>query len=357
MKRTFTLLAVATMALAAALALGGCSMLGSSSDSYTPEKKSPTIASPTIGQDGVLRVGVNSSNAPFSAQVSGNIVGIDVDVAAALADQLGLDLQIVDVGADPEGALDNGSVDIVMSVDTSDSTTTCWTSQAYLRSSVALFSMDGNAGLPNAEGSSASESEDASGDADAESASGAEASSTDADGGTGTSTVKIAAQSSSMSAWEVTNQYGADMLESSDDLKSAFSALSSGSVNYVAADAVIGSYVAHSNGIDAHIVGIMENPSGYCVGVSSSNTDLQNAVSDALNVIVGNGVVPVIERKWLGSNLDVSSYAMTEGASTSSAQGGATSSTEQASGEEITTEGGSVGSNAVQLSGSGSSSN
>lgn len=351
MKRKFSLLAGVAAAMALLFALSGCSVLDSitSDESYTPEKKDPTVTSPTIGQDGVLRVGVNSSNAPFSAQVSGNIQGIDIDIAAAIADQMGLELQVVDVGTDPEGALDQGTVDIIMSVDTTDSTTTCWTSSPYLQSSVALFSMDENAGLPFADDSS-DEASDSSADSGSGSAEGD--SSDEATDSQDSSAIKIAAQESSMSAWEVSNQYGEDVLQSSDDLKSAFDALSSGEVPYVAADAIIGSYVAHSSGIDAHIVGIMEAPSGYCVGASTENADLQNAVTEALTAIGGNGVIPVIEQKWLGSAIDVSSYAMTDDAAASAASGDGSEGSDdsEGSGESITTEGGGeVGSNAVDI--------
>ena len=35
-------------------------------------------------------------------------------MAAAIADEMGLDLQIIDVGSDPQSAIANGEVDIVM---------------------------------------------------------------------------------------------------------------------------------------------------------------------------------------------------------------------------------------------------
>ncbi len=388
MKRKFVMIAAVAMAAALAFVLSGCSLL-ETPESYTPEEKDPTVTTPAIGKDGVLRVGVNSSNAPFSAQVSGNIVGVDIDVAAALADQMGLELEIVDVGTDPEGALESGSVDIIMNVDTTDTTTTCWTSEPYLESSVALFATDPKAPLPFAgqeatdeassdEASSDESSEDADSEEGSEEASSEEGESSEgevAEGDTNgdaqpTGTV-VAAQASSMSAWEVSSQYGEDALYTVDDLKSAFNDLSAGKVPYVAADAVIGSYVAHSSAIDANIIGIMEVPSGYCIGASVDNTDLQAAVTDALKSITSSGIVNVIESKWLGSFIDVDSYAKTDAAAAASAEAEAAAnesdeeeasseessdesseeeSSDEGSGEEITAEAeGDVGANAVEV--------
>jgi polar amino acid transport system substrate-binding protein len=281
MKRR-TSLAVLVFAMCALVAcLTGCSQLqqlgiGSQQEAYTPQKNAAVVSSPTIGEDGVLRVGVSSSNAPFSTQANGKLAGIDVDVAAALATQMGLDLQLVDVGADAEGALKDGSVDIVMGLSSDDASSTTAVTNAYLPTAVALFSIDAT-GLP-------SKGE------------------------------QIEAQSASMSAWEVSNQYGDTQLKSASDLKSAFTDLVGGQVNYVASDAIVGTYVSHSMGADARIVGLMQKVDGYRIGVGKSNADLQTAVSNALSTISQNGTIDVIEQKWLGDTIDLSGYALTPNA-------------------------------------------
>lgn len=290
MKRLKTLVSCVIAAACVTVALAGCS----SQQSYTPSEKSPTISSPTIGKDGTLRVGVNTNNAPLAGQPSGSskIVGIDVDIAAALADTLGLKLEIVDVGTDPEGALSDGKVDIVMGIDKSDTSVIFWKSDTYLPTAVALFSASSSTAVPGK-----------------------------------TSNPKIAAQVSSKSAWAVTNEYGDDALTPTTDLKSAFSSLDSGQVQFVAADAVIGTYAAHSAGDTASIIALMQQPGGYCVGISDSNADLKQAVSNALSTITGNGVVSVIETKWLGTALDFSKTPLTSGAQTSTTQKTTTTTT------------------------------
>ena len=273
--------ALACCAAAACLmmVLAGCS----SQQAYTPPEKTPTLSAPVIGKEGVLRVGVNTAMPPLagSPNSSSKIVGIDVDTAAALADSFGLKLEIVDVGADPEAALGDNKVDIVMGVKQSDSEVKFWKSTPYLPTGIALFSTPSTTTVP-----------------------------------TKAAAPKIAAQVSSTSAWQVTNEFGDEALVAENDLKSAFAALTSGTAQYVAADAVIGLYAAHGGDFDAQIVALMQQPGGYSIGVLDSNTELKQAVSDALTSLSGGGIIAVIETKWLGSAPDIATLPLTEGAKT-----------------------------------------
>lgn len=294
MKRMKALVCCAAAACLA-MVLAGCS----SQQSYTPPEKSATVSSPAIGKSGTLRVGVNAGSPPLagSPSSSSKIVGIDVDVAAALADQLGLKLEIVDVGTDPEAALKEGKVDVAMGIG-SEIEVSFWRSPAYLPKGVALFSTPANATVP-----------------------------------TKASSPKIAAQVSSTSSWQVTNEFGQDALVSENDLKSAFAALADGSAQYVAADAVIGMYAAHSGGYDAQIVALMQQPGGYCVGMLEANTELQAAVKYALAALTDGGIVSVIEKKWLGTDIDASSLPLTTGASSAKTDESKTSGDESDGGE------------------------
>lgn len=272
---------LALITLAAMVAfLAGCS----GQKPYQPPTATPSISTPVIGKDGVLRVGVNTANAPLAGKTtsSSKIVGIDVDVAAALADNLGLKLEVVDVGSDAAKALSDGSVDVVMGIDKSNTTTAFWTSDAYLPTGVALFSTPTNTAIP-----------------------------------TNASKPKIAAQVSSKSAWAVTNEFDQGDITTTQDLNGAFSALDSGQVQYVAADAVIGTYAAHNAGSDATIIALMQKSGGYALGVSNANNDLKKAVGDALSTLQGDGTLATIETKWLGSALDLSQIPLTTGAKSS----------------------------------------
>jgi len=125
----------------------------------------------------------------------------------------------------------------------------------------------------------------------------------------------FAAQVSSKSAWAVMNEFGEDALTSTNDLPSALDTLASGSAQYVAADAVIGTYAAHNRALDAHIIALMQQAGGYCIGVLDDNTDLKTAISEAVFTLSGNGVFDVVMTKWLGAPLDLSATPMTAGVS------------------------------------------
>ena len=123
--------------------------------------------------------------------------------------------------------------------------------------------------------------------------------------------ITVAAQASSKSAWAVSNEFENAVLTSTDDLRTALDDLQMGTVQYAAADAVIGTYAVHSAGTGAHIVALMQQPSGYGVGVSDENADLKQAVSTAVVTLNGNGVGGVIQSKWLGSALDFTNIPLT----------------------------------------------
>ena len=157
-----------------------------------------------------------------------------------------------------------------MDIDSSDAPSGVWVSERYVPTGIALFALSSSqSGLPTANAQSS-----------------------------------IAAQLSSTSAWAVSNTYGDSSLKSVASLSDAFSQLSSGSVKYVAADAIIGMYAAHVAGVDVDIVGMLAQPSGYCIAASSTNADLKTAVEGAVDQLTSNGVIGIIEAKWLGKAID-----------------------------------------------------
>lgn len=257
--------------------LSGCTV----GEAYEPATKEAVVSTPTIGEDGVLRVGVNTQNPPLAGtNTNEKIVGVDVDIAAALADSLGLKLSIVDVGSDPEGALDEGKVDLVMGIDRSDADGDFWLSEAYLPTGIALFSMSETASVPTA-----------------------------GDGST------FSAQISSKSAWAVSNEFGDESLSSTTTLVDAFTMLAAGKVDYAASDAIVGSYAAHGEGLDVNVAAMLLAPSGYCVAVASDNAELQKLVVQAVAELENGGIIDVIEMKWLGMTLDLSDVKQTAGVS------------------------------------------
>lgn len=264
---------VARAAIAACMAMATCAFTAGcmSDEEYTPELGSPQLSSPAIGEDGVLRVGVNTNNSPLAGKSGDRIIGIDVDIAAALADQLGLALEVKDVGNNATDAIDGDEVDVVLGIDSTSKEDGYWMSSQYLPTGVVLFEQDGNnQPAPSPE-----------------------------------SDVKIAAQVSSKSAWAVTNTFGEDALVSASDLSVAFGDLGSGKVDYVASDAIIGMYAASRQNVEVEIAALLDTAGGYCAMCSSENTELQEAIGGALDALVANGVVDVIEDKWLGQPINL----------------------------------------------------
>ena len=295
MKRASVLVATLVVALSMAVALVGCS-----SGTYTPQTKDQAVSNSALKSSGTLRVGVNASNAPYAAESSGSIVGIDVDIAAAIADEMGLKLELVDVGSSVDSAFTKDNVDIVMGV--SKSSSAYWTSDSYMSSAVALFSLTQNATAPTSSGA-----------------------------------FSVAAQSSSMSAWEVSDHYGESCLRNTTDLQSAFESLRTGSVNYVAADSTIGEYVVHSSTVQAYPVALLQDPSSYSVAATTTNTALQQAVSEALSSLKSGGIINVIQKKWLGDQADISSLKVIKSTKNDSSSSGTTSSTTSSTDTATTT--------------------
>lgn len=296
MKRWKAMTVACLAAACLSLALVGCQ-----SGEYTPEQKDPQVSASALGQAGTLRVGVNASSAPLAGKTTSTsrIVGIDVDVASYLADELGLDVEVIDVSDNFTQALENGTVDVVLGVDSSEEGSGYWRSSPYLDTGVALFGASTETSVPTTD-----------------------------------SSPKVAAQSSSKSSWRVTNLFGDSALVSQTELKAAFDALANGSARYVAADAVIGTYVSYSSGYSDKIVALLQDPSGYCAAVGESNTELQNAVGNAVAKLVNGGIMGIIENKWLGQALDLSSMTVVKSAAAESSSNSASAEAETTEDEE-----------------------
>ena len=254
-----------------------CALAGCTTEPYQPEELTPTVNSPVIGKNGVLRVGVDASNPPFAGKIGSNIVGLDVDTAAALADELGLKLEIKNVESNGATALASGEIDILMMTPKSTTDTNMWVSEPYVETAVALFAGDAHNSVPTA-----------------------------------ASNPIIAAQATSRSAWAVENTFGDDALHPLNDLVSAFSAAEKGEAAYVAADAVIGTYVAKSQNVNLRIIALLEKPNGYCIAVSAQNAELQKVIGDALAALKNGGVLNVVATKWLGNDLGLSQMPLVE---------------------------------------------
>ncbi len=115
-----------TMALALALSLAACgssssSSAGSSSQGNTSSAGDASSAGGDYGEfttveEGKLIMSTNAAFPPYEmTTASGDFEGIDVEVAGAIAQKLGLELEIMDMGFDAAlTAVQNGQSDIAM---------------------------------------------------------------------------------------------------------------------------------------------------------------------------------------------------------------------------------------------------
>lgn len=88
---------------------------GCAPSNYDPQLQDAKLKTPDILEKGKLKVGVDFGNPPFAGETS-KAAGIDIDVASAIAQELGLEVEFVDVGSSADIALSSKKCDIVMGV-------------------------------------------------------------------------------------------------------------------------------------------------------------------------------------------------------------------------------------------------
>lgn len=264
-------ISAAICAVVLCVGLGACAP-----GSYTPSKKEAQLKTPDILENGKLKVGVDFGNPPMAGSNS-NTKGIDVDVASALADDLGLEVELVDVGTSPDIALGNKKVDIVMGVSSTAKIDEIWKSEVYIKTAPAIFAKDDNLPIPKKGGAD-----------------------------------KFSTEMGSVSAIACQEQFNAANIKLENNLSASFEALERGDIKYVAADAIIGTYGARQENVDASIIALLTQPGGYCIGVAKDKQKLIDKVKGSLENLSKGGLLSVIERSWLGKNLDLEKCKYTE---------------------------------------------
>ena len=108
-------IAMLSMVLAGSMLLTGC---GGGNTQATEDTGSDTQQSETAEntEGGVLRMGTNATFPPYEYVDENNeVAGIDADIAAAIADKLGMELEITDMAFDSLiPALQSDTIDIVL---------------------------------------------------------------------------------------------------------------------------------------------------------------------------------------------------------------------------------------------------
>jgi polar amino acid transport system substrate-binding protein len=213
---------------------------------------------------------VDSSNAPYAGTSNGKLVGIDVDIAAALADQLGLTLNLVDVSSQtPDALLQNKTIDVTMDVErNANSSASSTLVGPYILSGPALFANASNTGAATVSFKSLA-----------------------------TSGVEV--QSDSLSSYRIDQLAGSGTSHAVDSLDDLFNDVDNGTATYGAADAIVGSYVSTSypNVVCAQLIG---TPVATYMDTATGNSAMVAALSTALDNIRSNGTLAIIVSKWVG---------------------------------------------------------
>ena len=216
--------------------------------------------------EGVLTVGLQIAevSAPLVVTgTSGNIYGIDIDFASALADHLGLKVLFVPVN-DIDYSLESGLCDIVLDAKNSHVGTSVVVEGSYYESTIGFFG-PGEQQLATVD---------------------------DLQGRL------VGMQEGSVSE-NALDRTGLNMMPRLYfNLNEAFEALDQREVDYVLCEAYSGAYLAAAYD-NVSFAGALTDITNVGVAVSADNANLQRAVQDAVTTVTSDGSMDIIRSVWV----------------------------------------------------------
>ena len=263
--RGFLSLVLALALALSVVALSGCS---NSSDTKTSgAAETPTLAVVNAGE---LTVGSDTAFPPFEVMNGNTAEGFDVDLAAAIADELGLKSSFMTYKFDTliPTLKAGGKFDVAMSAMTSNDK----------RKQEIDFSspyIDSNQSIAVKNDSTAKSAADLAGK-------------------------KIGVQSGTTGQeWAKANLKSSTIV-AFDDTLAAFAALQAGKVDAIVNDLPVSAAIVKDPALGMKL--IQEIPTGeqYGIAVSKSNPELLSAINDALAKLKDNGKYAEIYKKWFG---------------------------------------------------------
>ena len=270
-RRSFLAAAGLTVAALALTACGGSASTASSAASSvaaSSESASTSAAELTTVEAGKLTRATNATFPPYEMTTdAGTIEGIDVETAQAIADKLGLELQIDDMDFDAALlSVQQGKADIVMAgVTVTDE-----------RKNVMDFSDSYATGIQSIivpEGSNIASPDDLAGK-------------------------KIGTQRGTTGYIYCSDDFGDDAVVAYDNGLTAVQALNNGQVDAVVIDnAPAKEYVAANPGLVILETSYAEED--YAIGMAKGNTALEDAVNAALEELKADGTLQSIVDKYI----------------------------------------------------------
>jgi polar amino acid transport system substrate-binding protein len=277
-KITWLLLA---LAMVATVALAGCS---SSAPSTTPSTTTATTEAPAayagkLVAPGVLTIGSDTAFPPFESMNGTTAEGFDVDLASAIAKEMGLTLNFTSQKFDTLIPQLNagGTFDVIMSgmTITPEREKEILFSEPYIDSNQSIAVVKGK--FPKLDGNDP-----------AAIAAAFEGKIIGVQSGT------------TGEAWAKENIKGAKSITPFDDTLSAFSALNGGKVDCVVNDLPVSAYLVLSSYKDDELIAEIPTQEQYGIGVAKADTELKTAIDAALAKVRASGEYDTIYQKWFG---------------------------------------------------------
>lgn len=260
-------IAMLSMVLAGSMLLTGCG--GSKTADSSSDAQDSTTS--TSADGGTLRMGTNATFPPYEfVGDDGNVQGIDADIAAAVADKLGMKLEITDMEFDSLiPALQSDTIDMALagmtvtperqeSVDFSDS---------YAKGVQVIIVKDGSdiASPDDLEGKS------------------------------------IGVQTGTTGDIYCTDDYGQEHVKQFNNGPLAVAALVNGQVDCVVIDQEPAkNYVAANSGLK--ILDTAYADEDYAIAIKKGNTELLDKVNGALKELEGDGTLQSIVDKYISAD-------------------------------------------------------
>ena len=279
--RKISWLLLALALVVSVVALAGCSSSAPSTPS-TPAATTtaaPTVYSGKLVKPGVLTVGSDTAFPPFESMNGTTAEGFDVDVATAIAKQMGLTLDFTSQKFDTLIPQLNagGTFDVIMSgmTITPERQKEILFSEPYIDSNQSIAVVKGK--FPKVDGNDPA------------------AINTMFKGKI------IGVQSGTTGeAWSKENIKDAKSITPFDDTLSAFSALNGGKVDAVVNDLPVSAYLVNGSYKSDEIIAEIPTQEQYGIGIAMTDTALKTAIDDGLAKIKASGEYNTIYKKWFG---------------------------------------------------------
>ena len=261
-------IAMLSMVLAGSMLLTGCG--GGNTQSADDTASDTTEQSETAEntEGGVLRMGTNATFPPYEYVDENNeVAGIDADIAAAIADKLGMELEITDMAFDSLiPALQSDTIDIVlagMTVDPERAESVNFTDSYATGVQVIIVPEDSDIASPD-----------------------------DLEG------KNIGVQTGTTGDLYCTEQYGQEYVKQFDNGPLAVAALLNGQIDCVVIDnEPAKNYVAANQGLK--ILETAYANEEYAAAIAKDNTELYDQVNTAIQELKADGPIESIIEKYI----------------------------------------------------------